>query len=91
MKIKKSRLLKISAITIVLLFMEIILSFNTIFAEEVKFKKDGATYYYDSKENCVYFYNSDKTKRIRCPLKTINNKLAYYLLNLQYNIYYLHE
>ena len=78
MKIKKSRLLKISAITIVLLFMEIILSFNTIFAEEVKFKKDGATYYYNSTENCVYFYNSDKTKRIRCPLRTFNNKLFYY-------------
>ena len=75
---RKSHLLKILAITIVLLFMEIVLSLNTIIAEEVKFKKDGATYYYNSTENCVYFYNSDKTKRIRCPLRTFNNKLFYY-------------
>ena len=74
---RKSHLLKILAITIVLLFMEIVLSLNTIIAEEVEFKKDGATYYYNSTENCVYFYNSDKTKRIRCPLKSINNKLVY--------------
>ena len=34
---RKSHLLKILAITIVLLFMEIVLSLNTIIAEEVEF------------------------------------------------------
>ena len=75
---RKSHLLKILAITIILLFMEIVLSLNTIIAEEVEFEIDGKTYSYDSTENCVYFYNKDKDKRIRCPLKTINNKLVYY-------------
>ena len=75
---RKSHLLKILAITIVLLFMEIVLSLNTIIAEEVEFEIDGKTYSYDSTENCVYFYNKDKDKRIRCPLKSINNKLVYY-------------
>lgn len=75
---RKSHLLKILAITIILLFMEIVLSLNTIIAEEVEFEIDGKTYSYDSTENCVYFYNKDKDKRIRCPLKSINNKLVYY-------------
>ena len=69
MKIKKSRLLKISAITIVLLFMEIILSFNTIFAEEVKFKKDYLL--------ILYLLRKLNLKKMEQHIITIQKKIVY--------------
>lgn len=72
----------ISILILMLIFSQIEngLTLNVVFATQQSFEADNATFYYDpdSNENCIYFYNGDKSKMIRCPLQTYNGKDVYY-------------
>lgn len=87
----KSKFIKliVSFLILMLIFSQIEngLTLNVVFAAQQSFKVDNATFYYDSdsKENCIYFYSGDKSKRIRCPLQTYNGKKVYYPEGYQKN------
>ena len=85
----KPRLIKliVSILVLMIVFLQIekTLSLNVVLATETSFTIDGVEFYYDSdsEENCVYIYNNDKSKRIRCPLQTYNGEQVYYPENFQ--------
>ena len=91
--LKKHKLKFIKLIVSILIIMIVIsqvesgLSLDVVFAAQQSFKADNATFYYDpdSNENCIYYYNDDKSKMIRCPLQTYAGKEVYYPEGYQKN------